>query len=155
MFRCTVIAILAGAGLRKMGHPLLGTPKVRLLVMARAVIGYFALSTYFYRSFSPLLSFIHSFVHSAPPSRFIFPCCMKNGPLNSMGLFILSWSPQICHWFFGIQYQQFLSTCDGACLEVVFEFRMKNNLFHKFTEGQTILGPFWHAKMSSTLNELI
>jgi len=34
MFRCTVIAILAGAGLRKMGHPLLGTPKVRLLCAA-------------------------------------------------------------------------------------------------------------------------
>ena len=100
MFRCTVIAILAGAGLRKMGHPLLGTPKVRLLVMARAVIGYFALSTYFYRFFSPLLSFIHSFIHSAPPSSFIFPCCMNTDPLNSMGLFILSWSLRFSIGFF-------------------------------------------------------
>ncbi|KAG0568517.1 hypothetical protein M758_6G022500 [Ceratodon purpureus] len=46
--RCAVVAILAGAGLKKMRHPLLGSPKVRRLVLARAIVGYFALSTYFY-----------------------------------------------------------------------------------------------------------
>lgn len=48
MCRCTVVAILAGAGLKRMRHPLLGSPKVRQLVLARAIVGYFALSTYFY-----------------------------------------------------------------------------------------------------------
>lgn len=48
MCRCIVVAILAGVGLKRMGHPLLGSPKVKQLVLARAVVGYFALSTYFY-----------------------------------------------------------------------------------------------------------
>ena len=88
MFRCTVIAILAGAGLRKMGHPLLGTPKVRLLVMARAVIGYFALSTYFYRSFSPLLSFVHSFIYSfSTPIKNYFPMLYEKRSFKLNGTF--------------------------------------------------------------------
>lgn len=46
--RCTIVAVLAGAGLKRMRHPLLGSPEVRQLVLARAFVGYIALSTYFY-----------------------------------------------------------------------------------------------------------
>ncbi|KAG6549876.1 hypothetical protein Mapa_008858 [Marchantia paleacea] len=48
MFRCGLISLIAGASLRQMRHPLLGTPRVRKLVIARAVVGFFSLSAFFY-----------------------------------------------------------------------------------------------------------
>eukprot|EP00897_Mesotaenium_endlicherianum_P007497 jgi/Mesen1/6776/ME000348S06046 len=46
--RCVVIALFAGLQLRQMGHPLLGSTRVRHLVVARALVGFIALSTFFY-----------------------------------------------------------------------------------------------------------
>ncbi|KAL2652251.1 hypothetical protein R1flu_020379 [Riccia fluitans] len=48
MFRCAFISLIAGTSLRKMRHPLLGSPRVRKLVIARAVVGFFSLSAFFY-----------------------------------------------------------------------------------------------------------
>ncbi|GAQ78131.1 hypothetical protein KFL_000080350 [Klebsormidium nitens] len=48
LVRCAIIALLSGYGLQKQKHPLLGSPGVRHLVLARAIIGFFALSAFFY-----------------------------------------------------------------------------------------------------------
>lgn len=42
---------MAGATLRRMKHPLWGTPGVRRWVLARAIIGFISISAYFYRWF--------------------------------------------------------------------------------------------------------
>lgn len=47
MVRCLVIAAISGAQLARMGHPLLGSPRVRHLVAARALLGFVALSAFF------------------------------------------------------------------------------------------------------------
>eukprot|EP00850_Spirogloea_muscicola_P010604 SM000063S19994 [mRNA] locus=s63:95985:98258:- [translate_table: standard] len=56
--RCAVISLMAGWELRRMGHPLFGTPRVRHLVMARAIIGFVALSTFFYRQLTCPISLL-------------------------------------------------------------------------------------------------
>eukprot|EP00897_Mesotaenium_endlicherianum_P006871 jgi/Mesen1/6211/ME000320S05405 len=48
MMRCLLIAVIAGVLLKRMGHPLLGSPPVRLLLLARAMVGFVALSSFFY-----------------------------------------------------------------------------------------------------------
>lgn len=48
MARCGIISILSGLGLQHMKYPLLGSKKVRKLIIVRAILGFFALSTYFY-----------------------------------------------------------------------------------------------------------
>ncbi|GLJ53401.1 hypothetical protein SUGI_1138850 [Cryptomeria japonica] len=48
MARCSVISILAGIGLQRMNYPFFGSPKARKLVIIRAILGFFALSAYFY-----------------------------------------------------------------------------------------------------------
>ncbi|CAM6087301.1 unnamed protein product [Calypogeia fissa] len=48
MFRCALISLVAGVALRRMKHPLWGTPRVRRLVLARSIIGFIAISAYFY-----------------------------------------------------------------------------------------------------------
>ncbi|CAI5513036.1 unnamed protein product [Closterium sp. Naga37s-1] len=46
--RCAVIAALSALCLHRIGHPLLGAPTLRLLLLARAVLGFIALSAFFY-----------------------------------------------------------------------------------------------------------
>ncbi|XP_002973446.2 solute carrier family 35 member G1 [Selaginella moellendorffii] len=46
--RCGIVALLSGLELRRMKYPLLGSAAARQLVISRAIVGFVALSTYFY-----------------------------------------------------------------------------------------------------------
>lgn len=46
--RCALIALLSAALLKRMGHPILGAPPARLLLLARAAAGFLALASFFY-----------------------------------------------------------------------------------------------------------
>ena len=46
----------------------------------------------------------------------------------------------IIHWLLCIQYQYVLSTCDGAYLEVVFDFERRGTYFRSLT-AKLVLAP--------------